>query len=624
MKGNLGASYLNLGDLAHARELLEAVVAEPTTAYLAGYRYGALSSVYLQTKEYPRAVDAAERAVKAVREANNVDRLPTALYQIVEARRASGDFRGAIAATGELMAAIEQLRTNLAPSDFMKRGFGDWWASSFTAAVELHHELGEPGPAIEAAEAARARAFVDLLATRNVQGKPADRDRIAELQHLDSDLKSAGVDPAAPAAALTFRGDAAAGSATSSLVRRWRTADPELRSFVAAEPTSIADMIATAKRLRSTMLSFWVGARETVIGVVTPGGTVRTVAVPVASGRLEALARETQPGAPPAQTAVAAEYAPRVRGANVLGLSSGGRGAREALYGLLIKPVEALLPKENGAVLTIIPHGPLFLVSFAALIDGRGAYLIERYTIHYAPSAAVFQYTNAKRNADGPSRYLLVGDPADLPSRDGGDPLPPLPGSRQEVAAIVRTLRGRDVAMLTGASAHEDQVRRGVDGRTVLHFATHGVVRDDQPFESYLAFGRSAEGAAADGRLTAQEIYGLDLHADLVVLSACRTAAGSVTGDGIIGLTRAFMYAGTPRVVATLWDVADEPGLYLLPPLYAAFDRGHDAARALRSAQLGLIAQLRAGRIQVDGPLGRVTLPEDPLLWASFVLVGEP
>jgi CHAT domain-containing protein len=308
-----------------------------------------------------------------------------------------------------------------------------------------------------------------------------------------------------------------------------------------------------------------------------------------------------------------------------VGLAGGGRQARRELYQLLIAPVADLLPREPGALLTVLPHGPLFLVSFAALIDDHGKYLLERYTIHYAPSSAVLQYTSGKRQGSSAApRYLLVGDPADLPTVDGGKALPRLPGSQQEVDAVARSLRGRDVTVLTGAAAHEGQVRGVIDGKTILHFATHGIVRDDDPFESFLALGRSGDAASTDGRLTAQEIYDLDLHADLVILSACRTATGKVTGDGIIGLTRAFLYAGAPSVVATLWDVADEPGLFLLPTLYQSLNAGAGGARALRTAQLKLLAQLRAGRVQIDGPLGHVTLPEDPLFWAGFVVVGEP
>jgi CHAT domain-containing protein len=158
----------------------------------------------------------------------------------------------------------------------------------------------------------------------------------------------------------------------------------------------------------------------------------------------------------------------------------------------------------------------------------------------------------------------------------------------------------------------------------VLHFATHGVVWDDRPFESFLALAQGTGEAGDDGRLTTEEIYGLDLNADLVVLSACRTAGGSVTGDGIVGLTRAFFYAGTPSVVATLWDLPDESARRMVPRFYRSWRETGDKAGALRTAQLSLLSALRARRVSIDTPAGRFTLPEHPALWANLALIGEP
>ena len=153
-------------------------------------------------------------------------------------------------------------------------------------------------------------------------------------------------------------------------------------------------------------------------------------------------------------------------------------------------------------------------------------------------------------------------------------------------------------------------------GRAVLHFATHAIVRGDEPLSSFLALAASGDD---DGRLTAQEIYRLRLDADLVVLSACRSAGGRVTGDGIATFARAFIYAGAPSIVASVWDVADEPTNRLLPAFYRAWLGGASKARALRTAQLGLMNDLRAGKIHIVTPAGPVSLPEHPVFWASVV-----
>lgn len=149
------------------------------------------------------------------------------------------------------------------------------------------------------------------------------------------------------------------------------------------------------------------------------------------------------------------------------------------------------------------------------------------------------------------------------------------------------------------------------------------IVRDDDPFGSFLALAPSAV-AGTDGLLTSREVYHLDLDADLVVLGACRSAGGRVTGDGISAFARAFIYAGAASLIASAWDVADEPTNRLLPDFYRSWLGGRSKGRALREAQLRLLRELRAGRLRISTPAGEVTLPEHPVFWAGFALFGEP
>ena len=163
----------------------------------------------------------------------------------------------------------------------------------------------------------------------------------------------------------------------------------------------------------------------------------------------------------------------------------------------------------------------------------------------------------------------MVADPAE--AGGAGNKLPRLPGARDEAAAVRALLPAGTATVVTGARADLSRVAALAPDSTVLHFATHGVVLDDRPLDSYLAL--------AGGRLTTRDIYGLDLHADLIVLSACRSGTGQITGDGIAGLTRAFFYAGTPSIVATLSDVADVSAGYLVPRFYQSWQRSGDKDR---------------------------------------------
>jgi CHAT domain-containing protein len=378
----------------------------------------------------------------------------------------------------------------------------------------------------------------------------------------------------------------------------------ELRSFVTATPASTAEIAAIAARLHSTFVSYWVADDAVHVWVIGPNGRTHTRTVNVLRSRLLDLIRST--GQTTGQKADA--------------------GPWRELYNLLIGPVRQALPATPGALVTIVPHGPLLNLSFAALQDARGRYLLEDYTLHYVPAGAVLQFTAGKRRADArASNLLLVADPV-LPAGSRLDrPLPRLPGARSEAGAIARLVSRDRVTMLADQAAAESAVRSAAGGKAILHFATHAVVRDDDPFGSFLALAAGAgSGPAGDGLLTAQEIYGLDLRADLVVLSACRSGGGRVTGDGVATFARAFIYAGTASLVASLWDVADEPTNRLLPAFYRAWFAGQSKARALRTAQLQLLRDLRAGQVTLDTPAGRVSLPQHPVFWAGFALIGEP
>ena len=380
-----------------------------------------------------------------------------------------------------------------------------------------------------------------------------------------------------------------------------------------ATPASVVDAQAVAVRHRSTILAYWVGPAAVSIWVVRPDRAPALVRVPVLPARLTSLVRAT---------AGLGGDGGAVRG--LLMTDRAQHAPWRDLERLLIAPVKDLLPRQPGSRLTIVPHGPLFALSFAGLRGPDGRTLLEAHDLHYVPAiAALVEPTAAPVPAGSPADRgalgigaLVVGDPGPLRTEPGMEPLPALPWARREVAAV-RSALGGGATVLTAADATESAVRAALTGRRVLHFATHGVVSNATTAPSFLALHASADG---DGRLLADEIYDLRLDADLVVLSACRTALGPVEGDGVIGFARAFLAAGARSVVATQWDVSDRVSYEVMRQFYARRARGVSKSRALRGAQLAVLRALRAGTIRVDG----VALPETPRLWAGFVLTGEP
>ena len=296
------------------------------------------------------------------------------------------------------------VRTKLVPTDFFKQDFHRAQESTYSEAIALTLTARQDARALETAELARSRAFADLLATRNME---------------------------ANGSSVVFRGPPAAASGTAGL-----------RSSVAVTAASAADIAATAARLGSTFLLYWVADEELTVWVVTPGGVVRARRVNVLRSKLDALIRATTP---------------MTNAGNATTLP--GSSWRE-LYDLLIRPVREQLPRTTGSLLTVVPHGPLLKLSFAGLRDARGRYLLEDYAMHYAPAASILQFTSARQHPAGRGGdLLLIADPA-LPKRSKLDqPLLRLPGARAEAAAIARLVpRGR-VTILRDALATESAVR---------------------------------------------------------------------------------------------------------------------------------------------------------------------
>jgi CHAT domain-containing protein len=618
LRANMSSSLVARGEYARAAHELEQVLARGLDAYPAR-RQRMLSVAYSKMDRPREALEAANKAVALCKgdEAFCSD----ALGRRAAAHAALGDATAALADINAALEFLEGLRIRLVPTDFLKQDFNLAQQYIYSQAIALQVEHKQERQALETSELARARAFLDLLASREVKVKDRDRSELASLRAGSAPaperIALQATSRTAPSA-LTLRGDAPIRSPGRPVAR-----DLELRSFATATPSAAADLVATAARLHSTLVVYWVGDDELFIWAVSADGGVQVRRVPVLQSRLRELIRETVPFSE--KTSEATPQAIVTRGESTVPLRTARPVAWRALYDLLIQPIRDALPKAPGALLTIVPQGPLLNLSFAALQNAQGRYLLEDYALHYAPAGAVLQYTAPKKRADartGP--MLVVADPA-LPKLTKLDrQLPRLPGARGEAAQIARLVPASRLTVLQDSAATESRARDLVSNKAVLHFATHAIVSDDDPFASFLALGPSTGGSTSDGLLTSQEVYGLDLNADLVVLSACRSAGGSVTGDGISAFARAFIYAGTASLVASLWDVADEPTNRLLPDFYRAWLGGAFKSRALRGAQLRLLRDLRAGRVTINTPAGIVSIPEHPVFWAGFALFGEP
>lgn len=283
------------------------------------------------------------------------------------------------------------------------------------------------------------------------------------------------------------------------------------------------------------------------------------------------------------------------------------------LHQILINPITDLLPTDPQAHVIFIPQRDLFLVPFPALQDKDGKYLIEKHTILTAPAIQFLDLTQqqrAKVEQARPQGAIAVGNPSmpkvTMKIGDSPEQLKPLPSAEQEAISIAQLLNTK---ALIGKQATKAAILPRLSQARIIHLATHGLLDDfiGLGVPGAIALAPSGNGQINDGLLTANEILDLKLNAELVVLSACDTGRGRITGDGVIGLSRSLISAGVPSVMVSLWSVPDAPTAELMTEFYRNWlSRKQDKAQALRQAMLTTMKK-----------------HPNPKDWAAFTLIGE-
>ncbi|MCZ8224121.1 MAG: CHAT domain-containing protein [Microcystis sp. LE19-84.1B] len=266
----------------------------------------------------------------------------------------------------------------------------------------------------------------------------------------------------------------------------------------------------------------------------------------------------------------------------------------DRLSQILIAPIAKFLPKNPEESVIFIPDRELFRVPFAALKTADGKYIIEKHPIQISPSIQTLQLIDQESSNNTlnlTSNALIVGNPT-MPKMENGQQLPALPGTEKEAQVISNFLGTQP---LIGEQANIQNVTGQMPNADIIHLATHG---NDQAIA--LAPSNGQSGFLGD------EIYGMDLRANLVVLSACDTGLGDITSDGVVGIARPFMAAGVKSVVASLWSVPDAATSDLMIEFYNNLKTKPNKAQALQQAMLTIMKQ-----------------HPEPVNWAGFILVGE-
>jgi CHAT domain-containing protein len=523
---------------------------------------------------------------------------------------------------------------------------GAEWVSLTPARVGICRRLYklEGGPkdlrtAFHAAEQGRARVFLDAL-TRSRAGllggvSPELRDKEARLlsQVRAWDLR-------------IEQAESRSGQTDTPLSKLWEArarAEAELESLITELEKSYPGYAAlkyprpcSVEEVRDCL------APDEVALLFVASYVVLVEGNPTPGDRAEGLAIYRLP-----DNEVIGDLVAALADREVLELPARVRSLGAELYGLLLRPLAKRLRGKN---LVIVPDGPLCYLPFELLHEeaegGMDRFLIEGHRIRYAPSLTALHLLRqwvGKREYRPDRPLWALGDPVydarderlmgksklatasldterELLGREGRgtEGFPRLRSSGEEVEAVRALLGAPPDSVVTGPNAIEARLKRdSTSGRLAqaryVHFACHGILglHDGQPPALVLTLvgnsGTRDEFGTLDGFLRLDEVTQLRLNADLVVLSACRSGQGRLyNGEGVVGLARAFLHAGSRGVVCSLWSVDDRETADLMAAFYGRLKEGRPTADALRDTQLDMI---RAGK--------------PPLYWAPFILIGQ-
>jgi tetratricopeptide (TPR) repeat protein len=526
---------------------------------------------------------------------------PTALVGLAAVARAQGDLAGAERWLRASTSAIERIRGRIV-SIGQRAAFAEAAHTTFSALANVLAERHRRDPT--AGHDREAFGAVEQERTRNLAAAltgeaPGTRDRAEQGEHGQVAQRLAEIQIALASPGTT-------GARRTGLIAALDDAERQLDAVTAV-----------ARGARD-------GSGAATHDVTTLQGVLHTdevfVEYVIAEGSaLAFVVRRDDFALVP--LALPAEFAERVRVFGHLLAGADGRDAETVGRVLSDALLTAVLARAGPEPRTLIiaAAGDAAKVPFAALPDPAqrrvAVPLLQRFAIGYVPSLSALRLLRTAPRTIASRDLMAIADAAHAEASPAADGIAPallraaLPYSRDEVRYIAPMARGA-ADVLMGATASETALKAlPIDQFKVLHFATHTVLDPQVPARSAIALA-SPDPGLEDGLLQGREVYGFRLAADLVVLSACRSAAGqSSSAEGLHSLASAFLYAGARSVLGTSWDVEDRASAALVQRVYDRVAAGDTIGVALAAAQRG------AGR---GAPYAHSAE------WAAFVLVGDP
>jgi CHAT domain-containing protein len=642
----LSEAQWNLGQQSEAIRLAEQALQlsqemKARSNYLAGRSHQTLGIFYLSTKRLPEAREQFEKAVECLRKSRSWKPLAQTYFFLGQVQRRS-NMKEEAANSYEL--SIKIARSIIRPETlwraYSQLGHladqqGEWhkafqcYARAISLIEEMRGELGDPGlkalfmenkfrvyewmiallhrlnhdeEAFNYLERAKARNMLDMLgdkafSSRNVEMEEllarerSVREQLQELMRasgpasLQESEKGEESEAASGEEETEEKQEIALLQAEQkSLLDRIEQLNGDLASLLKVNPLT-AKEVQTLLDDDTVLLAYYTGSEWAGVFVVTKG---KILGLDLAIGRRQ-IAAEVKEFRKETDEGVSVK----------LFTSRDYEKPLTELYEILIKPVEKELIGKRHVV--VVPHGMLHYLPFQALRNPEGKYLIESYTLSYLPSASVLKYAREKNRGNHADLFAVANPATDLS---------PLPAAEVEAHEVSALFSKKEV--LLGRAATKPKVKSDGPLYDLLLFSTHGEMIEANPLKSNLRFTPTRQD---DGKLTVSEIFDMDVKANLVTLSACETGLARGTkgdfpqGDDLVGLTRAFIYAGAPSVVASLWKVSDDSTVDLMRSFYVNLQT-MPKAEALQKAELALAKS-------------NAMASSHPYFWAPFILVGD-
>jgi CHAT domain-containing protein/tetratricopeptide (TPR) repeat protein len=557
---------------------------------------------------------------------------------------------------------VESLRNNIASADLRASYFAtvrDYY--DFHVNLLMRHQAGsapEAAKALEISERGRARSLLETLVQaranleRTVDSALIERERNLARQ-LDAkaayQMRLQGGEHSKEEAAILSREIATLTANYQQVKSQIITSSPRYAALAHPKPLSVAEIQSQALDGETILLEYALGAEQSYLWAVTDK-SLESFVLPKRE-EIEKAARGVY-GLLTARNERPANETAAQRNARIAKAESEYPAAAQRLSNILLKPAAHLLGQKR---ILLVAEGALQYLPFGALpkpgLEGNPSgeaseAMIVAHEIVVLPSAStlamlrrdrpeagrhtksvavfadpVFEETDPRLSrARGPETASTRATPksaaGDLERsiKESGIPtgIPRLPFTRREADAIISAApKGTGMLALDFDASSSAATRTDLGQYRIVHFATHGLLNSTHPELSGIVLSLvDSNGKPQEGFLRLHEICNLELPVDLVVLSACNTALGKeVRGEGLIGLTRGFMYAGASRVCASLWKVDDVATAELMKRFYAAMlNRGMRPAAALRTAQTEMLREKRW---------------QSPYYWSAFVLQGE-